>query len=132
MTSFHSKPTDCHQYLHYKSSHPKHTKSSIIYSQTLKVYRVCSQESDFKSWFLETRYPENIIDTEMKKVLNDSNRVMNNKIKKGIPFLVKFQPMLKIFQKIIDINLYLLYVNEEVKKAFAPRPTISYRRFRIT
>ena len=68
----------------------------------------------------------------MKKVLNDSNRVMNNKIKKGIPFLVKFQPMLKIFQKIIDINLYLLYVNEEVKKAFAPRPTILHRRFRIT
>ena len=26
MTSLYSKPTDCHQYLHYKSSHPEHTK----------------------------------------------------------------------------------------------------------
>ena len=42
MTSLYSKPTDCHQYLHYKSSHPEHTKRSIIYSQTLGVKRVCS------------------------------------------------------------------------------------------
>ena len=30
MTSLYSKPTDCHQYLHYKSSHPEYTKRSII------------------------------------------------------------------------------------------------------
>ena len=33
MISLYSKPADYHQYLHYKSSHPEHTKRSIIYSQ---------------------------------------------------------------------------------------------------
>ena len=65
ITSLYSKPTDCHQYLHYKSSHPEHTKRSIIYNQTLRIKRICSQESDFeehssklKSWFLKRRYPQ--------------------------------------------------------------------------
>ena len=60
MTSLYNKPADCHQYIHYKSSHPEHTKQSTIYSQTLRVKRVCSQESDFKkkssklkSWFVK-------------------------------------------------------------------------------
>ena len=34
MASLYSKPTNCDQYLHYKSSHPEHTKRSIIYNQT--------------------------------------------------------------------------------------------------
>ena len=38
-TSLYVKPTDCHQYLHFQSSHPKHTKKSIVYSQTLRVSR---------------------------------------------------------------------------------------------
>ena len=31
-TSLYSKPAGYYQYLHYKSSHPEHTKRSIIYS----------------------------------------------------------------------------------------------------
>lgn len=45
MTSLYSKATDCHQYLHYKSSH---IKRYIMYSQTLRVRRVCPQKCDFK------------------------------------------------------------------------------------
>ena len=32
-------PSDCHRYLHFQSSHPKHTKKLIVYHQTLKVSR---------------------------------------------------------------------------------------------
>ena len=46
-TSFHVKRTDRHQYLHFRSSHPKHTKRSIVYNQTLRVSRACSQEEDY-------------------------------------------------------------------------------------
>ena len=48
ITSLFVKPTDRHQYLHYLSSHPEHTKRSIIYSQTLRLKRLCSLEKDFK------------------------------------------------------------------------------------
>ena len=34
-TDLHIKSTDRHHYLHYMSSHPEHTKRSIVYSQTL-------------------------------------------------------------------------------------------------
>ena len=66
----------------------------------------------------------------MEQVLGDKNKKINNKTEKEIPFVVTFHPRFKILQKIIDKNLYLLYMYEEVKKAFTPKPMISYRSFR--
>ena len=37
MKSMYVKTTDCHQYLDYSSSHPNHTKRSIVYSQLLRA-----------------------------------------------------------------------------------------------
>ena len=34
ITNLYCKPTDGHQYLHFESCHPSHTKSSIIFSQS--------------------------------------------------------------------------------------------------
>ena len=39
---FYSKPVDNHQYLHYSSCHAEHIKKSVIYSQTLRLRRICS------------------------------------------------------------------------------------------
>ena len=36
-TDLYVKPTDGHQYLYYKSSHPEHIKNSILYSQALRL-----------------------------------------------------------------------------------------------
>ena len=36
-TSLYVKPIDRHKYLYFRSSHTKHTKRSIVYSQTLRV-----------------------------------------------------------------------------------------------
>ena len=65
------KPTDGHQYLHYKSSHPEHIKNSIPYSQALRVSRICSSEKDFKGqvdrmkeWFLARDHPENVVNKQ--------------------------------------------------------------------
>ena len=75
-TDLHITLTDRHQYLHYSSSHPRHTKQSTVHSQTLsRVSRVCSHEANFrkhakemKSWFLKRTYPNDVIEKEMKKV----------------------------------------------------------------
>ena len=73
--SLYVKPADRSQYFHFQSSHPEPTKRSIVYSQTLRVSRTCSQEEDYKnycnqmkSWFLRRSYLEHLIDTEMRKV----------------------------------------------------------------
>ena len=74
-TDLYIKSTNRHQYLAFSSSHPDHTKKSIVYSQILKFNRICSAEADFvwhkkemKSWFLKRGYPENIINREVEKV----------------------------------------------------------------
>ena len=86
-TDLYIKSTDRHQYLHFTSSHPNHTKRSIVYSQGLRVKRICSEKEDFlkhmremKLWFLKRGYPENIVDQELGKVeSSDSSWKTNSK-----------------------------------------------------
>ena len=47
-TDLYIKSTDRHQYPHFTSSHPNHTKRSIVYSQGLRVKRICSEKEEFK------------------------------------------------------------------------------------
>ena len=75
LTDLYVKPTNRHQFLHYTSSHPSHIKRSIVFSQVLRVSRICSKKSVFlkylekmKSWFLVRGYPEDLIESEMKKI----------------------------------------------------------------
>ena len=90
-TALYVKPTDTHQYLEYTSSHPEHTKKSIVYSQTLRLRRICSFETDFlkrknemKSWFLKRGYPERLIDKEMKKFRFNTRILLVNIILKKV------------------------------------------------
>ena len=68
ITNLYCKPTDGHQYLHLESCYPSHTKSSIIFSQALRMKRICSKKSDLlpnvgklKDWFKEKGYPEDMV-----------------------------------------------------------------------
>ena len=135
-TSVYIKPTDCHQYLHYRSSHPDHIKRSIVYSQTLRASRLCSLKEDFldhtekmKTWFSKRGYPKKVIETEMKKVKFGKS---GKKIKSatGVPFVVTYHPRLRALNKIISENLNLLYMNDEVKNTFTPGPMVSFRASR--
>ena len=39
------KPTGYHQYFHYNSCHPEHTKNSSVYLQALCIKRLCYEET---------------------------------------------------------------------------------------
>ena len=76
-TSVHYKPTDSHSYLLYSSSHPSHVKDSILYSQFLRLCRLCSNDSDFNSkcdemsnFFSECGYLDNILSKALNRVQN--------------------------------------------------------------
>ena len=47
LTDMHIKSSDRHQFEHFTSSHPDHTKRSIIYRQALRISRISSNKSDF-------------------------------------------------------------------------------------
>ena len=98
-TDLYMKPTDRHQYLHYLSSHPKHTKGSIVYSQILRVNRLCFLEEDFnyrklnmKEWFIKRGYSEYVIGKETKKVRFSEQGQKSKKVEKEVPFVVTHHP----------------------------------------
>ena len=60
ITDLHTKAKDRCQYLYHISSHSQNTKRSIVYSQALRVSRICSFEEGFerhrnqmKLWFFK-------------------------------------------------------------------------------
>ena len=62
------KPTDTHQFLDPTSCHPYHCKKGIPYSQTLRLNRICSDNSNFdkrcnelQSWLLEKGYSKKMV-----------------------------------------------------------------------
>ena len=133
-TDLHIKDADQHQYLHFNSSHPDHTKRSIIYSQALRLTKICTFENDFlrhrdemRLWFQRCGYPEDVINTDMKKVAFTGNFGKSSNKNKGVPFVLTYHPLLKKVNYIIRKYINLLYMNEENKKVFQPGPMVSFR-----
>ena len=100
-TDLYSKPVDSHQYLHYNSCHPEHIKKSIIYSQTLRLRRICSEKKDLKShvrdlkgWFLRRGYPQRIIEEQVDRAfrLPLENDTQQNKMENDIALVVTYSP----------------------------------------
>ena len=97
-TSVHIKPTDCHQYLHYRLSHLDHIKRSTVYSHTLQTSCLCSFKEDFldhsekmKTWFSIRGYSNKIIEYEIKKV-NFAESRSKTKSATGVSFIVTYHP----------------------------------------
>ena len=128
------KDIDRHQYLHYTSGHPYHTQKSVVFSQALRLNRVCTFEKDFerrmagiKQWFAKRDYPQDLINSEMSKVkFPYVENKYNNSKEKGIPFVVRFHPLLKSLGGILNKNYRLLQMNDEVKKVFSLQPIVSF------
>ena len=117
-TDLHIKATDCHQYLEYTSSHPEHTKKSIIYSQTLCLSRLCSFEQEFeghkrnpRSWFVKRRFPEEIIKKEMSKssLIFLRKLILRKRKKKVFLWLLRIIPVLIASVKLLETT-YIYYI----------------------
>ena len=56
--------------------------------------------------------------------------MVNIILEKGIPLVVTNHLLLKSLSKITSKNLYLLHIDEEVKRVFTPRPMVQFRHSR--
>ena len=101
--------------------------------------QICSEEKDFKkhfaetkSWFSQRGYPQKLIETETSEVKFSGRRVFHSfpKVENTVPLVVTYHPVLKTIGKIIHDNLYLLYMNEELKHLFTPGPMVPFRSSR--
>ena len=73
LTLYH-KPTDQQAFLHAKSEHPRSLKSSIPYSQALRLKTIFSTATEFdkncdiiKQKFLDRQYKEEVLDEQINK-----------------------------------------------------------------
>ena len=57
-------------------------------------------------------------------------RKSNSNIQKGMPLVVTYHPLLKSLSSIVNNNIYLLPMDQEVKRAFTPQPMVSDRSAR--
>lgn len=74
MTDVYYKPTDTHQYLHFNSCHPRHTKRAIPYNLSKRICTIVNDESvkiqrlqELKKYLKKQSYPDKIIDDAIEK-----------------------------------------------------------------
>ena len=81
-----------------------------------------------ESWFLNRKYPEKFISAEMDKVkFSNMERKSNNKIEKSIHLELTYHPLLMSLSSIVNNNIYLLQMDQEVKRKFTLQPMVTYR-----
>ena len=134
-TSVHYKPTDCHSYLLYLSSHSSHAKNSILYSQFPRLRPLGSDDSDFSSksdgmyQFFEKRgYPVSVVKAghhraqqfDRQSALKTSQKDKNDRI----PFTPTFYPHDHAVKSTILNNFKLLQNDPETGTIFSQPPLI--------
>ncbi len=92
-TDLYCKPTDSHNYLHFNSAHPEHNKTSLPYSQYLRLKRICSRDEDFlrhsrmiSFHFVRRGYPKTLLLEAFNKVKNLDRRSLLEQPRKGPSF----------------------------------------------
>ena len=112
-------------------------KLSSVYSQRLRIKRLCSDSKDYethlkdlKKWFHDRGYTENIFDNQLKCVKNVSRKELlrpeeRGKKNIGIPFIVTYHPHFKHLDKIIKNNIKHVYADVKVRTVFTPAPFAS-------
>ena len=140
-TDVHQKPTDCHPYLDYTSAHPFHFKSSIPYSQALRLRRICKDNNVLKerikqytNYFVACGYKRSFVKKEMERVLEVRRKdtlVKKEKNKDNrIPLVVTYHPDLPPVGQIINKHWPMLHHKDRTKKIFKNRPIVTYKRLR--
>ena len=126
------KPTDCHQFLDFNSPHPIHLKKSIVYSQGLRIKRLCSSNVAFenhleslKCWCQNRGYPKTMVDIQLKRV-TETRQTSDQTYKRGsgVPLVLTYHPRLKNVNDIIKKHLVFLYAKEQVENVFTPLPFV--------
>ena len=75
------KPTDTYQYLHASSCHVYHSKKSILYSQAVRLNRICSENlfydkryNELEVWLMERGYSDKWVRQQILKARNVRER----------------------------------------------------------
>ena len=124
-TSLYTKPTVAHNYLSFKSCHPKNCKKVIPYSQFLHVRRICSNDDDYikhgkdlARHFLRADYPAKVVQEAFERAYDKERLLLLYPAPKPVPsdndiileiFLIStYHPSGSFLDKLIRKNRDLL------------------------
>ena len=139
-TTLYTKETDTHSYLHYDSSHPRHTKEHGPYGQFLRLKRNCPQPEDFKTNadkmeidYKKRGYPDKIVRTERRKAETVERKtilhptVLRTK-KERVPLVIPFNPMNPPVMTSILKHWDILKIDPDNAEIFKEKPLLAHRR----
>lgn len=141
-TKLYHKPTDRQQYLHFKSSHVKHCKSSIPYSQAVRFKRICSNHADFAASceklrvaLLKQQYPSQMINDAVTRAdqLDRSALLTADRRPPGLNYanlVLTHSASAPNVANILRKHYNMLTQSERLKKVFPEPPRVVYRRCR--
>ena len=143
LVELYTKPTDTHNYLHFNSFHPGHTKRGGPFGQFLRIRRNCTLITDYdkhseyiKEKYIQRGYPASLIEGSRARArsynrakLLDPNRKKDTpKNDNVLPLVLTYHPSNVVVKEIITNNWGLLKYSELCKAALPEKPLFATRR----
>ena len=139
-TSIHYKASDTHSYLHYDSSHSRHCKESLPYSQLLRLRRICSDQADFldkaqemASFFERRGYSTQTLKHDLEKIkhLSQSDALSNSNPTEEkmnrIPLILTYHPLNTRVQQILLDNFKVITDDPATSLIFPQPPMVAFQ-----
>ena len=138
-TDLYVKSTDTHQFLDFSSCHPDDCKTSIPFSQALRLNRICSDTSSFdkrcndlESWLIKRGYDEKLVRRKVlearrfrrDELLDREKRTKDPKITLNIAYHPSFKRLGQVIRKLHVI----LTFDEEHQNVFKDVPLVGFRK----
>ena len=139
-TDLYVKPTDKHQYLDFRSCHPRGCKEGIPYAQALRLRRICSSDKIFDNraaeligYLVARGYDERFVRRQIRRAkrINRNEALtpaQERKKNNRTPFVVTYHPGLPNIGGILRDLHPLLHMSDRCKKAIKECPMVAFRR----
>ena len=137
-----TKPTDTHNYLHFSSFHPGHTKRGGPFGQFLRVRRNCTRLDDYdkhskvmKAHYTDRGYPSQQVEGARQKArqidrssLLDPSREKEQKNENIVPLVLTHHMSNQQVRKVVLDNWGIFQYSERCKEIFPEKPLFATRR----
>ena len=137
-----SKPTDTHQYLDFRSCHPRHVKEAIPYGQALRLRRICSSDNIFDERIKELKrnlykrgFKKDKASFQCKKARVKDRKVLLAQNKESIdnsdvvPLVLNFYPAFSRVHEIVESLWPMMQASDDTRQIFKDKkPLVSFGR----
>ena len=138
-TDIYYKPTDTHQYLHFKSCHPRHIKQSLPYSQARRLCTIIDDTDsrdrhleEMKHFFLSRGYPQKLIDDGIEKAISIPISILRQSKEKNqedvLPYVFTHNPHNPDLTPLVKSTLETMNYDVRMKKVLSSTKYITSRR----